>query len=186
MLHRRAAENLSYRELAAIYNIGNPHSITMWQQQHERGGRVLKKSQCLGSREEICAAERTQIVLELRHEFPLADLLHVAQLPRSMFYYQAKVLLLPGRYDELKAKIQAVHAEHRGLYGYRRITATIRRDGRQVNHKTVQRLMNKMGMKSRVRVKKTGLIRASSVRQLLTLSTASSLHRKRTRSGLRT
>ncbi|CAM5447242.1 hypothetical protein ECAE60S_02699 [Eoetvoesiella caeni] len=37
VLHRRAAEDLSYRELAAIYNIGNPHSITMWQQQHERG-----------------------------------------------------------------------------------------------------------------------------------------------------
>jgi transposase len=37
VLHRLAAENLSFRELAAMYNIGNPHSITMWQQQHERG-----------------------------------------------------------------------------------------------------------------------------------------------------
>ncbi|MFT0851184.1 IS3 family transposase [Achromobacter sp. F4_2707] len=60
----------------------------------------------------------------------------------------------PGRHDELKAKIQAVYAEHRGLYGYRRITATIRRDGHLVNHKAVQRLMSEMGMKSRVRAKK--------------------------------
>ena len=37
VLHRLAVENLSCRELAAMYNIGNPHSITMWQQQHERG-----------------------------------------------------------------------------------------------------------------------------------------------------
>lgn len=37
VLNRLATENLSCRELAAIYNIGNPHSITMWQQQHERG-----------------------------------------------------------------------------------------------------------------------------------------------------
>lgn len=37
VLHRLAAENLSCRELAAIYNIGNPHSIMVWQQQHERG-----------------------------------------------------------------------------------------------------------------------------------------------------
>lgn len=37
VLRRLAAENLSCRELAAMYNIGNPHSITMWQQQHERG-----------------------------------------------------------------------------------------------------------------------------------------------------
>jgi transposase len=37
VLHRRVAEDLSYRELAAIYNIGNPHSIAMWQQQQARG-----------------------------------------------------------------------------------------------------------------------------------------------------
>lgn len=37
VLHRLAAEQLSCRELAAIYNIGNPHSIRMWQQRHERG-----------------------------------------------------------------------------------------------------------------------------------------------------
>lgn len=43
VLHRLAAEHLSCRELAAIYNIGNPHSITMWQQQHERG--ALRLSQ---------------------------------------------------------------------------------------------------------------------------------------------
>lgn len=35
--HRRAAENLSCRELEAIYNIGTAHSITLWQQQYERG-----------------------------------------------------------------------------------------------------------------------------------------------------
>lgn len=44
VLHRLAAENLSCRELAAIYNIGNPHSITMWQQQHKRG--ELRSPQC--------------------------------------------------------------------------------------------------------------------------------------------
>jgi len=45
VLHRLAADNLSCRELAAIYNIGNPHSITMWQQQHERG--ELRSPQCI-------------------------------------------------------------------------------------------------------------------------------------------
>ena len=93
-------------------------------------------------------------MLELRREFALADLLHAAQLPRSTFYYQAKVLAMPDRHDELKARIRAVYTEHRGLYGYRRVTAAIRRDGRLVNHKAVQRLMSDMGMKSRVRPKK--------------------------------
>lgn len=35
--HCLAAEHLSCRERAALYNLGNPHSITLWQQQHERG-----------------------------------------------------------------------------------------------------------------------------------------------------
>ncbi len=61
---------------------------------------------------------------------------------------------MSDRHDELKAKIRAVYGQHRGWYGYRRITAAIRRDGRLVNHKTVQRLMSEMGMKSRVRPKK--------------------------------
>lgn len=61
---------------------------------------------------------------------------------------------MPDKHDELKASIRAVYAEHRGLYGYRRVTAAIRRGGRVVNHKTVQRLMSDMGMKSRVRPKK--------------------------------
>jgi hypothetical protein len=97
-------------------------------------------------------------VLELRREFALADLLDAAKLPRSTFYYQAKALAVPDRHDELKTKIRAVYAEHHGLYGYRRVTAAIRRDGWLVNHKTVQRLMSDMGMKSRVRPEKVSVL----------------------------
>ena len=93
-------------------------------------------------------------MLELRHEFPLADLLHAAGLPRSTYYYQVKTLAVPDRHGGLKAKIQAVHDANRGLYGYRRITLAIRSGGERVNHKKVQRLMNELGISSRVRRKK--------------------------------
>jgi putative transposase len=73
-------------------------------------------------------------VQELRLQYPLAGLLSVAKLARSSFYYQSEVL--------------------RGRYGYRRVTAVIRREGPIVNHKTVQRLMNQLGLKSLVRAKK--------------------------------
>jgi transposase InsO family protein len=63
-------------------------------------------------------------------------------------------LAVPDRHGELKERIQAVHAAHRGLYGYRRITLAIRCDGERVNHKKVQRLMNERGIRSRVRQKK--------------------------------
>src|SRR3546814_12239342 len=43
VLHRRAAENLSYRELGAIYNNGNTHSIMLWQLQNYSGELVAAK-----------------------------------------------------------------------------------------------------------------------------------------------
>lgn len=58
------------------------------------------------------------------------------------------------KYEPLKARIQAIYREHHGRYGYRRITAALRRLGEQVNHKIVQRLMQQLGLKSRVRVKR--------------------------------
>ena len=41
-----------------------------------------------------------------------------------------------------------------GRYGYRRITAAMCKSGNAVNHKTVQRLMSELGLKSLVRIKK--------------------------------
>lgn len=77
-----------------------------------------------------------------------------AGLSRSTFYYQAKALQAGDKYAQLKASIQAVYERHKGRYGYRRITAELVRSGQQVNHKTVQRLMNDMALKSLVRLKR--------------------------------
>ena len=91
---------------------------------------------------------------ELRQEYPLKGLLTVSGLARSSFYYQLKLLRLTDKYASLKARICAIFAQHRGRYGYRRITAAIRREGVLVNRKTVQRLMGALGLKSCVRIKK--------------------------------
>lgn len=81
-------------------------------------------------------------------------LLQAAGLSRSTFYYQAKVLQAGDKDVALKARISAVYERHQGRYGYRRITAEIGRSGETVNHKTVQRLMQALGLKSLVRPKK--------------------------------
>lgn len=91
---------------------------------------------------------------ELRQEHPLAGLLRVAALPRSSFYYQQKLMRAIDKYASLKLRIRSIFEQHRGRYGYRRIAAVIRREGGIVNHKTVQRLMGDLGLKSRVRIKK--------------------------------
>jgi putative transposase len=64
------------------------------------------------------------------------------------------VLSLADKHVALKDSIKAVFALHKGCYGYRRIAAAICRLGQRVNHKTVQRLMGQMGLKSLVRPKR--------------------------------
>jgi transposase InsO family protein len=93
-------------------------------------------------------------VLELRRQFPIAGLLKVAGLARSTFYYQQKALQVTDKYALLKTRIRALFEQHKGRYGYRRITAAIRRTGELINHKTVQRLMAQLQLKSLVRIKK--------------------------------
>ena len=93
-------------------------------------------------------------MLELRHHYPLAGLLQVAGLARSTFYYQQKASQVADKYVDLKACIRSIYEQHKGRYGYRRITAALRQQGNTVNHKTVQRLMTQQQLKSCVRVKK--------------------------------
>ena len=93
-------------------------------------------------------------MLELRQQFPVAGLLNVAGLARSTFYYQQKALQAVDKYAPLKARIRALFEQHKGRYGYRRITDAIRQMGELVNHKTVQRLMTQLQLKSLVRLKK--------------------------------
>ena len=91
---------------------------------------------------------------ELRQQYPLAGLLAFAGLARSTFYYQLKARQASDKHRQLKDTIRSVFARHKGRYGYRRITAAIRQTGKAVNHKTVQRLMTVLGLKSLVRPKR--------------------------------
>jgi len=94
------------------------------------------------------------VIQKLRLEYPLDELLSIAQLPRSTYYYHAKQMLKEDKYSEIKNQITKISHENRGRYGYRRITAELRNRGYVINHKTVQRLMKEIGVICRVRVKK--------------------------------
>jgi putative transposase len=93
-------------------------------------------------------------VQELRQQYPIAGLLKLAQLPRSTFYYQLGLPRRSDKYGELKDTIKTIFERHKGRYGYRRITSAVRQSGHQINHKTVQRLMGLLSLKSLVRPKK--------------------------------
>ena len=72
-------------------------------------------------------------------------------IKRSTLYYKPK-----GNLDRkiketnIKKKIEDISREH-PYYGYRRITAQLRRDKVIVNHKRVLRMMRKMGIQGRIK-----------------------------------
>jgi len=78
-------------------------------------------------------------------------LLKVAGLARSTYYYQMQVATAPDRHSALKERIKAVYKKHKGRYGYRRVHMTLSNEGIHVNHKTVFRLMQNLGLKSQIR-----------------------------------
>ena len=103
-----------------------------------RGGSVPKIIASLDPGEEISCADKARLILGLRRHHKLADLLEVAGLARSTFYYQCRAILRAEQQIQREAKIRAVYDEHKGRYGYRRITTALRSSlAEPVNHKCV-------------------------------------------------
>jgi putative transposase len=80
--------------------------------------------------------------MQLKHEYPVAVICEVLDYPRSQVYYQAQE---PVDETEIKAVIAKIAGKY-PTYGYRRITAQLQRQGHEINHKRVARLMGEMGI----------------------------------------
>src|SRR5437764_12153474 len=65
----------------------------------------------------------------------------LAQVPRSGLYRFVREQRPVDEEMEVRSMIQQIALEHRRRYGYRRITAELRRRGLYVNHKRVLRMM---------------------------------------------
>ena len=73
---------------------------------------------------------------------------------QKCFYYQCKTLEKPDANGNEKTKISEIFHLHKGRYGYRRITLSLRNLGMVINHKKVLRLMLELDLKSKVRPKR--------------------------------
>lgn len=82
------------------------------------------------------------------------DLIRASGIPKSSFYYCQLLIKASDRYSIEKALIHEIYHKHKGRYGYRRIGLVLRQMGYLLNHKTVQKLMGALKLKSVVRVKK--------------------------------
>jgi len=82
--------------------------------------------------------------------YPVADVCEVVGLARSTFYHRQQPYSEAGLCEALSTL-----AADYPTYGYRRLTALLRRQGWYVNHKRVQRLMRIMGLQRPVKRRKT-------------------------------
>ncbi|MEH7418590.1 IS3 family transposase, partial [Neobacillus drentensis] len=65
------------------------------------------------------------------------DLVKVADIPRSTYYYWEKRLNHPDKYKKVKEAINEIYHEHKGRYGYRRITKELEKRGVHHDRKTI-------------------------------------------------
>jgi transposase InsO family protein len=77
-------------------------------------------------------------------------LLQLSGLARSTFYYYLKQ---PNtdKYEKEKQEIVDIFTTNKGRYGYRRVLTVLRSKGYSINHKTVLKLMNSLGLKGKQR-----------------------------------
>lgn len=68
-------------------------------------------------------------------------------IPESSYHYHIKMIKNGNLDEELEQQIQGIFNKHDGNYGYRRICMEFRNQGFIVNHKKVQRIMKKLGIK---------------------------------------
>lgn len=88
--------------------------------------------------------------MELSKDYPITTVCEVLNYPRSQVYYQPRPVK-----DEttIKAAIMAVAGKY-PTYGHRRIAAMLQREGHEVNHKRVIRLMRETGIVGKRPVKR--------------------------------
>jgi len=70
----------------------------------------------------------------------------VSQLAKSTYFYHSHVRA--DRYADEKQLISSIYHQHKGRYGYRRIGLALKRQGVHLNHKTLQKLMQQLQLKS--------------------------------------
>ena len=84
--------------------------------------------------------------------FRVAKMCKVLEVSRSGYYAWEKRPKSVRRLEneELSILIREIHKKHRAVYGSRKVRKELERLGKRVNHKQVERVMKKEGLRSRV------------------------------------
>jgi putative transposase len=79
--------------------------------------------------------------MSMQGSLSIERMCYLAQVSRAGFYRSLAEQMPVEEEMEVRSAIQRIAVEHRRRYGYRRITAELRRCGMLVNHKRVARIM---------------------------------------------
>ncbi|WP_423202030.1 IS3 family transposase [Lactococcus lactis] len=84
--------------------------------------------------------------LQGQFKFPLQLLLRASGLARSTYFYWLKRFERPNKDEAIEQAMLAIRKEHKNA-GYRPMVQLLKTKGFYVNHKKVQRLMKKLGLR---------------------------------------
>lgn len=102
----------------------------------------------------VTTRQKVRVIYELRHKFKVAELIKIANIPRSGYYYNLQKMDKPDKYEKMKREIFRIfHIENKCRRGYRIVTLELKKK-HKINHKTVQWLMKGMNLICKVKRKK--------------------------------
>jgi len=108
--------------------------------------------------------------MSLQGSLSIERMCELARVSRASFYRSFKEKRPIEEEMEVRSAIQQIAVEHRRRYGYRRISAELRRRGMRVNHKRVMRIMAEDNLLAvRTRATKTVQLRWAHVQDFLGL-----------------
>lgn len=81
------------------------------------------------------------MIAQLKDTYPVERMCAVLDCPRSSYYYQVS-----GHNDTALVEAVEQWLLRKPFFGYRRIAAQLRREGRTVNTKVVRRILNELGV----------------------------------------
>ncbi|MGC9797228.1 IS3 family transposase [Fervidobacterium riparium] len=81
---------------------------------------------------------KIEVIKQLSSEFSISLLCEIADISTNGYY---RAINKKDKDKQIKERIREIYFKYNGIYGYRRITMVLRREGKIVNHKKVYRLM---------------------------------------------
>ena len=106
----------------------------------EKAAEIIKKGQGINQRD-LTNKEKCKLIDALRATYSLRNLLEMLEMPKSSYFYQREVHRKADKYSDIRTEVKAVFNENSSRYGYRRIYAALRNNGKIVSEKVIRRLM---------------------------------------------